>query len=284
MAKTGGLGRGLKALISDVEPQSGEYFDVDVTLVFPNPSQPRRYFDELRLEGLAQSIRENGVVQPLVVRRLGTRYEVIAGERRWRAAKLAGLQTVPVVVKSMTDSEAMRVALLENIQREDLNPLEEAEAYRTLIEEYSMTQEALAESLGRSRPSISNALRLLSLAAPLREMVERGLLSMGHARALLSIDDVEEQVALAKRTVDEGLSVRDVERLAQRSGKKVPRGTKAANLSPDATRVEEALRSSLGTKVRFRPGRGDDRGRIEIEYFSRDELERLLEILVPSGL
>jgi ParB family chromosome partitioning protein len=280
-----GLGKGLKALIPDVESQVGELTEVDVDLISPNPKQPRRIFDSDKLDELAKSIKENGIIQPLVVRKVADIYEIIAGERRWRAAKISGLTTLPVIIKAVSDADAMKIALLENLQREDLNPIEEAEAYRLLIEEHEMTQESLAENLGKSRSSISNSLRLLSLPVSLRNDLEKNLISMGHARALLGITDENIQRQLADRVISEDLSVREIESIVQRINN-VSRETlkRVRTINPEISRVETALQTSLGTKVRIKISKDDTKGRIEIEYFSQDELNRLIDILIPQGM
>jgi ParB family chromosome partitioning protein len=286
VVRQSGLGKGLKALIPIDDSTVGELMEVEIDLVFPNPHQPRRHFDEEKLHELAQSIKENGVIQPLVVRKVADRFEIIAGERRWRASKLSGIDRIPVLVKPMSDLDSMKIALLENLQREDLNPIEEAEAYKKLIDEFNMTQEALADSLGRSRPTITNSLRLLSLTPEVRDMVQKGLISMGHARALLTLGDASAQVAIAKKAIDETLSVRDIESIVQGKSKNVPRGTKktAPQQVPHIAKVEEALQSTLGTKVRIKARTDLHGGKIEIDFFSPDELERLIEILVPHGI
>lgn len=288
MARPGGLGKGLRALIADVDSQAGEFSEISPDAIFPNPSQPRRRFDAEKLDELAASIRANGVVQPIVVRRIADKFEIVAGERRWRAAKIAGLEVIPVVIRSLSDSDAVKIALLENLQREDLNPIEEAEAYRTLIDEYKLTQEALAESLAKSRPSITNALRLLALPLSVRGLVQDGTLSMGHARALLGVTTPEVQLELAQRVMAEGLSVRQVERLVQvEASMSVSRetvGRKKREPSKEFQQVEEALQASLRTKVRLKTAKDGISGKIEIEYYSRDELDRLIEMLAPNSL
>lgn len=278
-----GLGRGLGALIPEVEVGDRESVqELDVNLIAPNPRQPRKVFDEGKLEELASSIREHGIVQPIVVRPLGGRYEIVAGERRWRAAKLAGLQRIPALVKEFSEVQMMEIALIENLQREDLNPLEEAEAYKLLMEECSLTQEELARRLGKSRPQISNTLRLLQLAEPVQEEVRAGRLSVGHAKVLLSVAAEEEQVALARRVAAEGLSVRELEEVlrpkqeaAGRGGR--PRRQKESVLPPELRDVERRLRERLGTPVKLEMK--DGKGRIEITFFGEEGLERVLECL-----
>lgn len=278
-----GLGRGLGALIPEVEVGDRESVqELDVSLIAPNPRQPRKVFDEGKLDELASSIKEHGIVQPIVVRPVGGRYEIVAGERRWRAAKLAGLQRIPALVKEFSEVQVMEIALIENLQREDLNPLEEAEAYKLLMEECSLTQEELARRLGKSRPQISNMLRLLQLAEPVQEEIRAGRLSVGHAKVLLSVAEGKEQVALAQRVVEEGLSVRELEdvlRPRQPSVAAAPRvrQRKDKSLPPELRDVERRLRELLGTPVKLEMR--DGKGRIEITFFGEEGLERVLECL-----
>ena len=249
-------------------------------VIDPNPNQPRRTFDEQALAGLADSIRAHGVLQPIIVRRNGERFQIVAGERRLKAAGLAGLASVPVVVREFSDAEVAEIALVENLQREDLNPLEEAEALRRLIDEFGLTQEELAEHLGRSRPAITNALRLLQAGEPVREALWRRELTAGHARALLPVTDVARQREAVERIRVRGLSVRDTERLARKlQAPARPRaaGRGASGARPEWRAAEERLREALGTRVQIR---GDTReGVIEIRYLGADDLERLLELL-----
>jgi ParB family chromosome partitioning protein len=241
-------------------------------------------FDEGRLEELAQSIRANGVIQPILVRRVGMQYEIIAGERRWRAAQRAGLLRVPVVIRDVPDDKLLQVALIENIQRENLNPIDEATAYKRLIEEFSLTQESLATAVGKDRSSVANTLRLLKLPAPVRALVAAGELSMGHARAILGLEREEDQVGTARQVVDRGLSVRETElqvkhvtnRLAGKTREKQPVAAPLAD--PNTRQAEDRLKFALGTRVTIK--RRGARGVIEIEYASEDELQRLYEVLV----
>ncbi|HAV21655.1 MAG TPA: chromosome partitioning protein ParB, partial [Firmicutes bacterium] len=216
MAKRG-LGRGLRALIPDIETVAGhEVRELPVDVILPNPFQPRKQFDESKLAELVDSIKQHGIVQPLVVRQKGDSYELVVGQRRLEAARMIGLEKVPVIVKSLKDIEMVQVALIENLQREELNPIEEAEAYKRLVEEFGMTQEELAKVLGRSRPTITNTLRLLSLSLEVQAIVSRGTISMGHARALLAIDDLKLQEKVCKYVVEKQLSVRETEELVRR--------------------------------------------------------------------
>ncbi|MGI6036622.1 MAG: ParB/RepB/Spo0J family partition protein [Limnochordia bacterium] len=276
------LGKGLRALMPSEGPipAGEEVREVDIGAIKPNPYQPRRTYDEEALEELAESIGRQGVLQPVLVRKEGDGYTLIVGERRWRAAQRAGLKKMPVIVRQVSDSQMMIQALVENIQREDLNPLEEAEAYRRLMEAGSLTQEQVAEMVGKKRPTVANALRLLSLTAPVQKLLLEGKLSAGHAKVLLALQG-EEQMALAQQVVEGGLSVRDTEKLVASRGKKVPRGTKGAPKvrDPQLIDVEDQLQRALGTKVRIKP-RGRAAGRIEIEYYSIDDIDRIIEALV----
>lgn len=280
-----GLGRGLGALIPDADLSEREkqgVVELEIGQIVPNPAQPRRDFDPARLEELAASIREHGIVQPIVVRQVGEGYEIVAGERRWRAAKEAGLTKVPALVREFTDAERMEIALIENLQREDLNPLEEAEAYRTLMETFGLTQDALAKRLGRSRPQVANTLRLLQLESKVQEEVRSGRLSMGHAKVLLGVADAADQVALAERAVREQLSVRQLEELIERRGAEAKRRTAVRQkLPPDLAAVERRLREQFGTPVKLRWS--GDRGRVEITFFGEEGLGRLLDALGMSG-
>lgn len=275
------LGKGLDALIPQLEVDDEEsVMTVDVEELRANPYQPRKYFGEESLAELTESIREHGIVQPLIVRKTIKGYEIVAGERRFRAAIRANLETVPVVVKEFNDKQVMEIALIENLQREDLNPIEVANAYQKLMDEFSMTQEELAARVGKSRPHITNFLRLLQLPSTLREDVSRGTLSMGHARALLAVKNDEQQMKLAKKAKDENASVRQLEEWINNlnRGKATHKKRRKAGVS-DLTfkRYEEELRKTLGTAVRIQQGRR--KGKIEIEYFSRRDLERLVQLL-----
>ncbi len=249
----------------------------------PNPYQPRRDFKADKLEELAQSIREQGIIQPLIVRRSEVKgYDIVAGERRYRAAQMAGLTHVPAVVRDMTDVQLMEVAVIENLQREDLNAIEIAEAYANLMEKCDLTQEELARRVGQSRSHVANMLRLLSLPDEVRGLVSRGTLSMGHARALLSLKEKDEQVALAKKAVSEDYSVRQLETAVYRPKKNVSRETKRKQVNNHRYQVyEEQFREALGTSVRIQYGKR--RGKIEIDYFSEDDLERILQLLATKA-
>ena len=277
--KPSGLGRGLGALLGDeaLKPEAAGSLYVDISQVENCSSQPRKSFDEAALAELADSIRLHGIIQPLTVRKLSSGYyQIIAGERRWRAARLAGLREVPVVVVEADDRKAAELAMIENLQREDLNPMEEAAGFQTLIETYHMTQEEAAAQVGKSRSAVANALRLLSLAAPVAKLVEQGKLSAGHARALVPLSPALQERA-AEAVVSGGLSVRQTEALAKRlsTEKKAP---KAAPSGPDyAAEAQKDLSSRLGRGVRIVTGR--KKGRIELEYYGMDDLNDLLEAL-----
>jgi ParB family chromosome partitioning protein len=279
--KSKGLGRGLRALIPEAEtPAEGEIVEIPVGRIEPAPFQARREFNEEAMEELAASIAEHGVMQPVVVRTLaGDRYQLIIGERRWRASQLAGLEKIPALVRDVDDLASSEMMLVENLQREDLNPLEEANAYRHLAEEFQLTQEEIARRVGKSRPFIANSLRLLQLPGEILDLLNRGLLSAGHAKVLLGLESGVGQSALAQQIVARKLSVRETEREAQRIQQaRAPRPT-AAIAGPgrdvEMESLEERLRQLLGTKVRISFGRRS--GKIEIEYYSKDELNRLLE-------
>ena len=277
--KPSGLGRGLGALLGDeaLKPEAAGSLYVDISQVENCSSQPRKSFDDAALAELAESIRLHGIIQPLTVRKLSSGYyQIIAGERRWRAARLAGLREVPVVVVEADDRKAAELAMIENLQREDLNPMEEAAGFQTLIETYHMTQEEAAAQVGKSRSAVANALRLLSLAAPVAKLVEQGKLSAGHARALVPLSPSLQERA-AEAVVSGGLSVRQTEALAKRlsTEKKTP---KAAPSGPDyAAEAQKDLSSRLGRGVRIVTGR--KKGRIELEYYGMDDLNDLLEAL-----
>jgi ParB family chromosome partitioning protein len=273
------LGRGLGALLSvESTPQADDLFTVGIDLIDPNPVQPRLHFNEAKLEELAESIRSNGLVQPLVVRRIGARYQLVAGERRWRAARLAALQTVPVVVREIPDENLLELALIENIQREDLNAIEEANAYQKLIEKVGLTQESLAKRVGKDRSYITNYLRLLRLPSDIQQMVQEGLISTGHARTILGVPTAEAQRKLADRIVKEQLSVRDVERMVRMAAEPPSRSSNPRQPSdPNIAAAETKLRRRLGTKVTIQGDKA--RGKIVIEYYGPAELQRIYALL-----
>jgi len=275
------LGRGLSALIPDTPApaapaQAERTLDVDSDLLRPNKFQPRTQMDDERIDDLARSIRANGIIQPIIVRKVEQGYEIIAGERRWRAAQRAGLHRVPVVVRDIPEDRLLAVALIENIQREDLNPIEEAHAYRRLADEFHLTQEQIADAVGKDRSSIANTVRLLRLPQEVRGNVASNALSMGHARAILALADEAAQLRLARDVIARSLSVRETEALVKKAA--APEEKKPEKKIDVHTRAaEDKLRMSLGTRVRInRKGKG---GRIEIEFVNEDELHRLYERL-----
>lgn len=289
-----GLGKGLDSLIPDTigekraKADSGNKTDsgnekqetlVKITKVEPNREQPRKNFDEDALLELADSIKQFGLLQPILVQDRKEYYEIIAGERRWRAAKLAGLKEVPVIIKNLTEQEIVEISLIENIQREDLNPIEEAQAYKKLLTEFHLKQDEVAERVSKSRTAVTNSMRLLKLCDEVQQMVIDDMISTGHARAILSVENPEEQYSLAQKIFDEKLSVRDVEKLVKNLHKpvKTKKVTENENLEIIYQDLEEKLKSALGTKVVI-SSKGDGAGKIEIEFFSHDDMDRLVEI------
>jgi len=280
-----GLGRGLDALISSADTLDNardSVLEVKINDVEPNAEQPRKVFDQEKLQALAESIKEHGVVQPIIVRQDGNRYVIVAGERRWRAAKLAGLKTIPVVIKELSSKQVMEIALIENLQREDLNPIEEAEAYQKLMDEYSMTQEEVAKLVGKSRAAIANSVRLLSLAKEIQEMLVDGRLTSGHARTLVTIEDPIKQKELAEIIAKKGLNVREAERLAaQESKRSSVKKVRTRKEDLEMTQLVEDLRTLFGTKIDLHHGK--DRGKIVIEYYSKEEFDRIIDLLLNVG-
>lgn len=274
------LGKGLGALIPDLaaldekEKKALGIVEIELDKITPNEYQPRRVFDQARLNELAASIKEQGVIQPIIVHRTPVGYELIAGERRWRAAGLAGLQTIPAIVKDATKRELLELALIENIQREDLNPIEAAEAYKRLQEEFKLTQEDLARRVGKERSTITNFLRLLGLPKEVKQGLASGVLTMGHAKAILSIERSRGQIEAAAIIVKKGLSVREAEALASRL-KGSTKEKKANRTNNELKGIEDRLKRALGTKVTIMPrSKG---GRIVIDYYSGDELDRIID-------
>ncbi|MCI0412859.1 ParB/RepB/Spo0J family partition protein [bacterium] len=273
------LGKGLGALLPSVPAGAAEktYMELPIDEIMPNKYQPRTNFNDESLNELAQSIKSDGVIQPVIVRRSGTGYELITGERRWRAAKKAGLRTIPAVVRDVSEFRTLEWALIENIQRQDLNPLEEATAYASLIDDFHLTQEELAQRVGKDRSSIANYLRLLKLPAEIKEKIERNELTMGHARALISLEKAKDQLELANRIISEQLNVRQVESLI-RSGKgsrkKRKGGSGTAAQDPNVRAAQQKLQEYLGTKVLIGPSK------IEIHYENPDDLIRIYEKLI----
>ncbi len=281
-SKIGGLGKGLDALFAEnaVEEQ-GKTVTLRITDIEPNRAQPRKQFDEAALGDLAASISQHGVLQPLLVRPLPNgRYSLVAGERRWRASRMAGLTEVPVVIREMTDQAAAELALIENLQREDLNPMEEAIGYRTLMDSYGMTQEEAAQAVNKSRPAVANALRLLNLPDELAAMVHNGTLSAGHARTLLSFENREEQLAAAKATVEQDLSVRALEKMAKAARTKPTGERKTPIRDSFYSEAELLLSEKLGRRVRvLAKGEG---GTLQLEFYGKDDLTEIANRLVPQ--
>lgn len=298
MAKKTRLGKGLGALIGgdtetekvpDAEPEKkteekkseepGKELFLKVSMIEPNKEQPRKKFDEDQLKELADSMKQYGVLQPLLVQKKGNFYEIIAGERRWRAAKLAGLKEVPAVIREYDEQQKMEIALIENVQREDLNPIEEAMAYKRLMEEFHLKQEEIADRVSKNRTTITNSMRLLKLAEEVQKMLVEGVLSSGHARALLGLEDKKAQIMMAEKILAEGLSVRDVERLVKSFGKTKKKKEKESDAVTLAFQhMEEKMKAIMGTKVSINR-KDKNKGRIEIEYYSPAELERIIELI-----
>ena len=278
--KQRGLGRGLGALIDDFSApsESGGVTKLPLQKVEPNPNQPRRLFDEEQLQALSESIAEHGLLQPLAVRDMGDYYQIIAGERRWRACRMAGLTEVPVVIIEADEGKVMELALVENLQRQDLNPMEEAEGYRTLVEEFGLSQEQVAERVGKSRPAVANALRLLSLRPELREMVETGQLSAGHARAILPLPTVKMQKSAAQKVLALQLSVRQTEAMCKRMLLEEKKEEPKPLTVDYVGECEKALSKHLGRKVSIVNGKR--KGRFELEFYGQDDLQRLYEALL----
>ncbi|MCG0275103.1 MAG: ParB/RepB/Spo0J family partition protein [Thermosediminibacteraceae bacterium] len=277
-----GLGKGLGALIPMLEEKDEQNIqEINISEIRPNERQPRKSFDDEKLNELASSIKEHGVLQPVILRKVKNGYEIVAGERRWRAAKMAGIKKIPAIVKELTDAEVMQIALIENLQREDLTPLEEATAYKRLMEEFGMTQEELASKIGKSRSQIANTVRLLNLESEIQQMLNDGRITAGHARALLAIEDSAVRIKIARKIAQENISVRETEELAKTVSLKAGKGSKkkkSEEINPALLHVTEQLQRALGTKVRVKGS--ERRGKIEIEFYSEDELERILEVIV----
>lgn len=296
MAASRGLGKGLDALIpvginekkakagnineENAERKEGEKL-VNITKVEPNREQPRKNFDEDALDELAESIKQFGLLQPIPVQDKSTYYEIIAGERRWRAAKKAGLKEIPVIIKNLTEQEIVEISLIENIQREDLNPIEEAQAYKRLLTEFNLKQDEVAERVSKSRTAVTNSMRLLKLCDDVQKMVIDNMISTGHARALISIEDEKQQYEIAKKIYEEKLNVRDVEKLVKNLNKPVKiKKTIITDESLEAVYqdIEENLKQKLSTKVSI-TSKGNGAGKIEIEFYSHDDLEKIMELL-----
>lgn len=291
MAAPRGLGKGLDVMIPNIVGESKEKKQkkdeqeksaettIAITKVEPNRKQPRKFFDEDSLQELADSIKQFGLLQPILVQDRKDYYEIIAGERRWRAARLAGLKEVPVIIKNYSDQEIVEIALIENIQREDLNPIEEAQAYKRLLEEFNLKQDEVAERVSKSRVAVTNSIRLLKLSERVQQMVIDDMISTGHARALLAVEDEEEQYALAQKIFDEKLSVREIEKIV----KNLHKPSKVKKMDDKALQaiyldIEEKLKQRLSTKVAV-TSKGEGAGKIEIEFYNHEDLDRILEMI-----
>ena len=293
--KRSGLGRGLDALFADAVPVSDsaekkqekpaaaadavQY--INIHDIMPNANQPRKTFSEEKIDELSKSIKEHGIIQPIVVRKKGESYEIVAGERRWRAARKAELTQVPCLIRELTDEQNMLIAIIENMQREELNPVEEAEGLNQMITTFGMTQEQVSKSVGKSRPYIANSLRLLKLPEYIKNEMAEGRLSAAHGRTLITVESEDVRKALCDKIIREGLSVRETERLVSAQGKGKKKRPAAKVKNPDVARVESELKDALGTRVSI--VQNGKKGKIEIEYFSREELDRLIELLKKLG-
>lgn len=283
--KRAGLGKGLGALITEntTYDEKNSVIEVDINKIEPGVGQPRKNFDREKIEALAESIKEHGIIQPLIVTKENDLYYIIAGERRWRAARVAGIKKVPVIEREASTKEVVELALIENIQREDLNPVEEAEAYNKLIKDYSMTQEQVATVVGKSRPAVANMLRLLNLSKEIRNMLISGEISVGQARPLLAIEKAKEQNEVAKYVVKAELNARQIEQYVKKYLNKKEKNVEKEKINVDAVNkqeikyVQDKLRASLGTKVTLNDKNG--KGKITIEYYSKEERERLIDFL-----
>ena len=292
MAAKKGLGKGLDALIpkgvvdtnNDVMDEKAAAPDkyVKISKVEPNRDQPRKNFDEDALQNLADSIKQFGVISPILVQDRKDYYQIIAGERRWRAAMMAGLKEVPVIIRNYTEQEIEEISLIENIQREDLNPIEEAQAYKRLMEKFKLKQDELAERVSKSRTAVTNSMRLLKLTEKVQEMLIEEMISSGHARALLAVEDPEQQYVLAQKAFDESLSVRDIEKLVKNLNKPKIEKKKAEKQSALYHEIEEKLKSALGTKVII-TAKDNQKGKLEIEYYSMDDLQKIMDLLMAEG-
>ena len=290
-----GLGKGLDSLIPNTIGESKGKADkgtgsenknpetmVKLTAVEPNRDQPRKNFDEDALLELAESIKQFGLLQPILVQERDGYYEIIAGERRWRAAKIAGLKEVPVIIKNLTDQEIVEISLIENIQREDLNPIEEAQAYKRLLNEFHLKQDEVAERVSKSRTAVTNSMRLLKLCDEVQQMVVNEMITTGHARALLSIEDPEEQYMIAQKVFDEKMSVREVEKLVKNLHKpEKPKKAENKSLEVIYQNIEEKLKESLGTKVSI-SSKDNGAGKIQIEFYDHDDLDRRMEYIIKN--
>jgi ParB family chromosome partitioning protein len=281
------LGRGISALLGEGEPKPTDLGsrEIDIDLIDPNPDQPRTTFSDLKLEELAESIRHNGIVQPILLRRIGNRFQIVAGERRWRAAQRAGLRKVPAAVREVPDDKLLEIALVENIQRHELNPIEEATAYRKLIDTIGLTQEMVAERVGRERSLIATTIRLLKLPLDVQLFIVEDKLSLSHGRALLMSSDPEVQRSVAALVVEKGISVRETERAVKRfssTNKKANSSETTATADPNVKAAETKLMRKLSSNVKIRPAKTGKSGKIEIEYYGPEDLDRIYRLILGS--
>ena len=277
--KQRGLGKGLSALLSDTITNEEDFQITDIPIIDiePNPWQPRKVFNENSIKELAESINSHGVIQPIIVQEEGTRYIIIAGERRWRAARMAQLTEIPSIIRSFSQQESLEIALIENIQRQDLNPIELARAYQYLGENFSLTQEEIANKVGKNRSSVANIMRLLKLSPYVQEKVSDGAISYGHARAILGIEDEKTQCDITDEVIASQLSVRETEKIIQKLSEVKGKKEKEHVINPFYKEIQEGLQNILGTKVQITQGK--KKGKIEIEYYSEDELERIIHLI-----
>jgi ParB family chromosome partitioning protein len=279
MAKRG-LGKGLQALIPETEEEKGDSLNIQIKDIHPNQYQPRKEFDQEKLSELAISIEEHGLIQPIIVSPAKKGYQIVAGERRWRAANMIGLENIPAIVREYSEQELMEIALIENLQREDLNIIEEANAYKQLIDQFKLTQEQIAERLGKSRTLITNTLRLLNLSQELQDLIKNNQISAGHGRALLAEDNINKRKFLAKKTIEDKLSVRDLEKIVKDS-KAEKKTKKKSNIKSNIyIELEDNLQRFLGTKVSI--NNKNKKGKIEIEYYSEEDLDRIYEVIIKQ--
>lgn len=279
VSKKSALGKGLGALIPDKieEKAKGDIMEININEISPNEEQPRRSFDEDKLQSLAQSIKEHGIIQPVVVQKDGNFYKIIAGERRWRASRIAGLKKIPVIIKELSKRDTMEISLIENLQREDLNPIEEALAYKNLIEEFKLTQEEIANRIGKSRPAIANSLRLLNLDKRVMNYIIEGILTEGHGKIIAGLDSDEIQYEVSKKVIDDGLNVRQTEKLIKNIQDNKPKEEKPVKKEIFVRDIEDRLKSYLGTKVTI--NKGKKKSKIEIEYYTEEDLQRIIDLL-----
>lgn len=282
MAGKKGLGRGLQALIPEYQTEElQEVEKINIAHIYPNQYQPRREFDVNNLNELAESIKQHGVIQPIIVRKVDSGYQIVAGERRWRASKIAGLSEIPAIVKDFDDLQVMEIALIENLQREDLNPIDEAKAYKALMEQFNLTQEEISKKIGKSRSVIANSIRLLNLDERIQEMLVKGDVTIGHAKVILSLPNKSLQYEAAKKVVEENLNVRETENLVKNllhKNEKITKKPKVDKIDVHVKEIEDDLCSFLGTKVKISK-KSKDKGIIQIEYYSEEDLTRIIEII-----